>query len=86
MAAWVPSKDRWATWVLESILFLAFSPEGRSGSPCRWTQRWFGALLPSVLAGSRHAHGLRWWWLQGSDSPDGGRSGSPCKLVKAEEQ
>lgn len=25
MPAWVPSKDKWASWVLESILFLVFA-------------------------------------------------------------
>lgn len=58
----------------------------RSQSPCRWTRGWFGTLLLSVQAGSRHAHGLRCWWLQGPDSPDRGRPGSSCKLVKAEGQ
>lgn len=25
MPEWVPSKDKWASWVLESILFLVFA-------------------------------------------------------------
>lgn len=62
MAAWVPSKDTRATWVLESTLFLAFaSPQKEeakvlagghgAGSGRSYRLCWLGLVMPMGYAG-----------------------------------
>lgn len=85
--AWAPSKDRWATWVLESILFLAFASPLKEETEV--LAGGHGPLWDAPVACADWvcgAHGLGWWWFQDSDSPEESRPGAPTSWTRLKDR